>query len=329
MNPSHSLARWLTAAATAATLLIPSLAAGQDKYPVKPISMVVPFPPGGVADLVARAIAPAMERSLGQPVVILNKAGAGGALGTAQVAAARPDGYALLMALSSVSTNPEQEQINNRPAAFQLEQLAPIARISREDMMLAVRPESRYRTVADLVADARARPGAVSYASSGVYGVYHVATEMFADAAGIKLLHAPYGGGAPALLALMSGQVDVGLVTRSVGAAQLKAGKLRPLAAWGDARWDDFAQAPTLKEAGYAVDYTLWSGIFGPAGMPPEVMQSLRAAVRTAIEDPRFRESMARAGAPLAYLDAPEFQRYWEADSDRLIKAVRKIGKMQ
>lgn len=311
-----------------AACLLPAVWA-QDKFPGRPVSIVVPFPPGGVADIVARALAPAMERELGQPVVVVNKAGAGGALGTAQVASAKPDGYTILMALSSVSTNPEQERINHRPAAFQLDQLAPIARISREDMMLAVRPESPYRALADVIADARKRPGAISYASSGVYGVYHVATEMLADAAGISLLHAPYSGGAPALMALLSGQVDVGLVTRSVGAAQLKSGKLRALAAWGDTRWKDFPDVPSLKEAGYNVQYTLWSGIFVPAGVPGDVSLTLRAAVKNAAADPKFQESMARLGAPIVYLDAPEFQRYWEADSERLIKAVRKIGKIQ
>lgn len=322
----HFLAR---AAAAAGAAAVPALATAQDRFPSRPITLVVPFPPGGVADIVARSIAPAMERSLGVTVVVVNKAGAGGSVGAAQVATARADGYTLLIALSSISTNPEQEQINNRPAAFQLNQLAPLARISREDMMLAVRPESPYRSFQDLLADAKARPRAVSYASSGVYGVYHVATEMLADTAGMSLLHTPYNGGAPALLALMSGQVDVGLVTRSVGAVQLKAGKLRPLAAWGDARWPDYPQVPTLKELGYFVDYTLWSGLFAPASTPPEVMQTLRNAVKASAEDAGFQSSMAKLGAPVVYLDAPEFRRYWDADADRLIKAIRKIGRMQ
>ncbi len=318
--------RWVAASAAAA------LSAGspaQTRFPSRAISLVVPFPPGGVADIVARALAPAMERRLGQAVVVINRAGAGGALGAAQVASARPDGHTLLLALSSISTNPEQEVINNRPAAFQLNQLVPLARLSKEDMMLAVRPESRYRQFADLLADAKARPGAVSYASSGVYGVYHVATEMLADAMGVSLLHAPYNGGAPAMLALMGGQVDVGLVTRSVGAAQLKAGKLRPLAAWGDSRWPDHPDTPSLKELGFFVDYTLWSGMFAPAGTPPEVLQLLRSTLRSAVDDGEFREAMARLGAAVIYQDAPEFQRYWEADAERLIKAIRKIGRLQ
>lgn len=325
---SSLVAAIATAVTAVGAALLPA-AACADVFPSRPVTMVVPFPPGGVADIVARAIAPSMERKLGQPIVVVNKPGAGGSLGTAQVANAKPDGYTVLMALSSISTNPEQEQLNKRPAAFQLDQLSPIARISREDMMLAVRSESRYRSVADVIADAKARPGRVSYASSGVYGVYHVATEMLAEAAGVKLLHTPYNGGAPALLALMSGEVEVGLVTRSVGAAHLKSGKLRPLVAFGDTRWPDHPHVPSLKEAGYAVEYTLWSGLFAPAGTPAEVMQLLRGAVRVALDDPAFRESMAKLGAPIVYLDAPDFEKYWRADAMRLVKAVRKIGQVQ
>lgn len=324
-----TLSRMSRTALMLAALIATHLAFAQGRFPDKPVSLVVPFPPGGVADIVARAMAPAMEASLGQPVIVLNKPGAGGALGTAFVTSSKPDGHTLLMALSSVSTNPEQEQINNRPAPFQLDQLLPLARISKEDMMLAVRADSPYTSLAEIVADARGRPGAISYASSGVYGVYHVATEMLAETAGVTLLHAPYAGGSPALTALLGGQVDIGLVTRSVGAPQIKAGKLKPLAAWGDARWKDYPDVPSMKELGYQVDYTLWSGLFAPAGLSPEVTQVLRAAIRSAVADPRFAETMSRLGAPIVYLDAPEFRTYWAADAARMIRSVRKIGKLQ
>jgi tripartite-type tricarboxylate transporter receptor subunit TctC len=307
-------------------LSIQPAAFAQEKFPTRPIQLVVPFPPGGVADIVARAMSPALEKGLGQSVVVINKPGAGGALGTGMVANAKPDGYTLLMALASISTNPEQELLNKRPSPFQLNQLTPIARISMEEMMLAVRADSKYHSVTDVVNDARKRPGAVSYSSSGIYGVYHVAMNMFADAANIKMNHIPYGGGAPALLALLSGEVDVALVTRSVGAAHLKSGKLRPLAAWGSEKWSDYPQVPTLKAEGYDVDYQLWSGMFAPAGTPPEVLSALRSAVKTAVQDPQFKTTLAKQGAAIAYMDAPEFQRYWDADAQRLIAAMQKIG---
>ncbi|HEY1228017.1 MAG TPA: tripartite tricarboxylate transporter substrate binding protein [Ramlibacter sp.] len=301
-------------------------AQAQEKYPSHPVSLVVPFPPGGVADIVARALAPAMEKRLGQPVVIVNKPGAGGAVGTGVVAASKPDGYTLLVALASISTNPEQERLNKRPPPFQLNQLAPVARLSMEEMMLAVRADSGYRKVADVVEDARRRPGQVSYASSGMYGVYHVAMSMFTNAAGISMNHVPYNGGPPALLALLAGEVDVALVTRSVGAAHLKAGKLRPLAAWGSRKWADYPDVPTIQGEGFDVDYQLWSGMFAPAGTPQEVMATVREAVRAAVQDPQFIATLERQGATPAYLDAPQFQLYWEQDAKRLISAMQKIG---
>lgn len=329
-GPSRRLQRRLTISAIGCLALAATLPAlAQDKFPNRPVSLIVPFPPGGVADIVARALVPALERKFGQSVVVVNKPGAGGAIGAAMVANAKPDGYTLLMALASVSTNPEQEKVNNRPPAFTLNQLAPVARITAEDMMLAVRTESPYKTLADVVADAKKRPGGVSYASSGPYGVYHVATEMFADEANLKLLHAPYAGGAPAMLALLSGQVDIGLVTRSVGAAQLKAGKIRPLAAWGETRWKDYPEVPTVKEAGFNVNYSFWTGVFAPVGVAPEIMKVVREAVQAAVADAQFKTSMAAIGAPIIYQDAPEFARYWENDAARVIKVVQKIGKIE
>src|ERR671936_765058 len=273
---------------------------GQDAYPSRPITVVVPFPPGGVADIVARAAAPALQSTLGQPVVVLNKPGAGGTVGTASVANATPDGYTLLMALASISTNPEQERLSGRPPAFELSQLAPIARISIEPMLLAVRANSPYRTLRDVVDDAKKNPGRISYASSGPYGVYHVATEMFTREARIQLNHVPYKGGGPALIALLSGEVDIGLVTRSVGLKHPQAGTLRPLAAWGSERWEQFPDVPTVKELGFNVDYNLWSGLFAPAGIPEPVMKTVRDAVPAAVDDQQFRTAMEKLHAKLA-----------------------------
>jgi tripartite-type tricarboxylate transporter receptor subunit TctC len=310
-------------------IVISGAVSAQDVYPSRPVSIIVPFPPGGVADIVARAIAPSMERSLKQLVVVVNKPGAGGTVGTAAVTNSAPDGYTLLIALASISTNPEQDRLHNRPAAFELAQLEPVARISIEPMLLAVRANSPYRSLKDVVEDAKKRPGAISYASSGVYGVYHVATEMFTHEAGIKLHHVPYKGGAPALLALLSGEVDIGLVTRSVGLKHLQAGTLRPIAAWGSERWEQFPDVPTVKELGFNVDYNLWSGLFAPAGLPQPIMKTVRDAVRNAIEDPQFRTAMDKLHAKLAYLDAPQFRDFWQADAARLTSVVRRMGKLE
>jgi tripartite-type tricarboxylate transporter receptor subunit TctC len=180
-----------------------------------------------------------------------------------------------------------------------------------------------------MVVDAKKRPGAINYSSSGNYGTYHVATEMFNHAAGIDMKHIPYAGGGPALIALLSGQVDVGLLGPSVASAQIKAGKLRALASWGGTRLAAFPDVPTLKELGYNVEYTIWSGLFAPAATPEPVMKALRDAVRATVADEEFKAGMAKIETPINYLDAPEFKKFWDEDAKRLTEVVRKIGKIE
>jgi tripartite-type tricarboxylate transporter receptor subunit TctC len=192
-----------------------------------------------------------------------------------------------------------------------------------------VRTDSPYKTLKDLVDDAKKRPGAINYSSSGNYGTYHVATEMFNYAAGIEMKHIPYAGGGPALIALLGGQVDVGLLGPSVASAQIKAGKLRPLASWGGKRLAAFPDLPTLKELGYNVEYTIWAGLFAPAGTPEPVVKALRDGVRATVNDEEFKASMAKIETPIYYLDAPEFKKFWDEDAKRLIEVVRKIGKIE
>jgi len=305
----------------------PALA--QEAYPSHPVTVVVPFPPGGVAELTGRPATIILSKLLKQPFVIINKPGAGGSIGAAAVATARPDGYTLLMALASVSTNPEADKMSGRPPAFQLEQLAPIALVSADPVILMVRADSPYKTLKDLIDDAKKRPEAINYSSSGNYGTYHVATEMFTSAAGIKMKHIPYAGGGPALTALLGGQVDTGLLGPSVAIAQMKAGKLRALASWGGKRIASMPEVPTLKELGYDVEYNIWSGLFAPAGTPEPVIKTLRESMRKVVNDEEFKATMAKLESPIVYMDAPEFKKFWDADAKRLIEVVRKIGKIE
>ena len=170
--------------------------------------MIVPFPPGGVADIVGRPLAAMMEKSLKQPVVIVNRTGAGGALGMREVAKAAPDGYTILMGLSSISIFPVSERVNGKQPAYELKDFAPIALVTADPTVLVVRADSPYRSVRDFVEAAKAKPGKINYSSSGVYGTLHVAMEMFANAADVQLFHVPYGGGGPAITALLGGQVE-------------------------------------------------------------------------------------------------------------------------
>lgn len=309
-------------------LLTPWTAPAQERFPDRPVTMVVGFPPGGVADVSARPVAAALERLWGQSVIVQNKGGAGGAIGTAAVAQAKPDGYTLLMALASVSTLPVADELFNRPPAFKLSQLQPIALVTADPPILVVPADSPYKSLADIVAASKAKPGSIPYASSGTYGTYHVATEMFAHEAGIKLHHVPYNGGGPALRAILGKEVEIGLLGPSVAAGQISAGKLRPLAAWGKDRLPLFPSVPTLKELGYNVEYYIWSGVFAPAGLPAPVLTKLRGSLERTINDEAVKKALQTAGSPIAYMDTPAFTKFFEADARRLEAVVRKIGRI-
>ncbi|MDQ6923118.1 MAG: tripartite tricarboxylate transporter substrate binding protein [Pseudomonadota bacterium] len=301
----------------------------QDAYPSKPIALIVPFPPGGVADIVARPVADAMSRVLNAPIVIENKAGAGGAIGMAYVAKAKPDGYTLLLALSSISILPEADRITGRAPMFQLDQLVPIARLTADPTVLAVRADSPWKTLQDFVADAKKRPGAITYGSSGNYGTMHVPMEMFASSAGVKMLHVPYTGAGPAVIGLLGGNIDAVASGPSTVIQHVKAGKLRVLASWGDKRLASLPDVPTLTESGYEAVFFQWSGLFAPAGTPEAVMVRLREAARAATVDARFMAALATVETPIQYMDAPDLQRFWDVDAKKLGDVVRRVGKLE
>jgi tripartite-type tricarboxylate transporter receptor subunit TctC len=301
----------------------------QDAYPSRTVTMVVPFPPGGVADQTGRPVAAGLEKIFKQPVVISNRAGAGGAVGMAAVANAKPDGYTLLMALSSISIIPEADKLFDRPPAYTMDQLAPVALISADPTILVVPADSPWKTVKDFVEDAKKRPGEISFSSSGVYGTLHMATEMFAYAAGIKLKHVPFNGAGPAMTALLGGHVQALASGPGVVLPQIKAGKLRALAGWGTTRVDAMPDVPTFKELGYDIEFYIWSGLFAPKATPAAVMTKLRESVAQVVKDPEFIATMDKLGTPISYLDAPEFQKYWDKDAAMLAAAVKRVGKVE
>src|SRR6478672_4180402 len=311
--PVTSAARLL---AVAAALLLASFAgSAQEPYPSHPITLVVPFPPGGVADIVGRPFAEALSRELKTPVIIENKPGAGGGIGMGFVAKAKPDGYTLLLALSSISILPEADKVLGRAPLYQLDQFLPIARLTADPTVLAVRADSPWMTLQDFVADARKRPGAITYGSSGNYGTMHMPMEMFAHSADIKLLHVPFTGGGPAVVALLGGQVDALSTGPSTVLQHVKAGKVRILASWGERRLASLPDVATLSEAGFDAIFFQWSGLFAPAATPEPILARLREAARVAAADPRFVSTLQTVETPVQYLDAPEMRRFWEADA--------------
>ena len=299
-------------------------------YPSRPITMVVPFPPGGIADITGRPLAASMSKTLGQQIVVENKAGAGGAVGMAHAAKQPADGYTVLMALSSIVIIPEADKVNERKPTYQVADFAPVALISADPTVLLVPADSPWKTLQDLINDAKSRPGKISYSSSGVYGTTHTALEMFAQAAGIKLLHVPYKGGGPAMTALLTREVDITAQAPGVGDPHVKAGKVRALASWGGTRLPSIASIPTMKELGVDAEFYIWSGLFAPAGTPPDVLAKLREAARKAArEDPDFAKAMAGMNTPVAFREGADFQQFIEQDAARLAKVIRGMGKVE
>jgi len=247
----------------------------------------------------------------------------------AQVAKAAPDGYTILMALSSYSVLPEADLLLGRQQMYAYNALRPIARITADPTVLAVRADAPWKTVKDFVEDARKRPGAINFGSSGNYGTMHVPMEILKQVANVRMTHIPYTGAGPAVVALLGGQVDAVASGPATVLQQVKAGKLRVLAHWGTARLETMPDVPSLKQSGYNAEYAQWSGVFVPANTPEPVVQRLRAAARAAANDPKVRDVIMNAGSPVLYQDTPDFEKYVQSDVQRMHDIVKKIGKVE
>jgi tripartite-type tricarboxylate transporter receptor subunit TctC len=315
---------------TAAAALAAGSARAEDAYPSHAIQMINPFPPGGAADVVGRPLAAVMEPLVKQPVVIETKAGAAGAVGAQFVASAKPDGYTLLLHITSISGFPEVDKLFGRTPKFTRADFIPIARFVADPCVFLVNDQQPYHTLKEFVDDAKKRPDQIIFTSSGLYGALHIPTALFMQAAGgLKLRHLPTNGGGPALTAFLgnNGQVLVSSISASL--AQIKAGKARPLAMFGGARSKALPDVPTMKELGYDIEYYLWVGAFAPKGTPDTVISYLRTTFDKAAHTDQFKTAMANLGQEVAYLDQPDFAKFWDADAKRIEQAVRQIGRVQ
>ena len=321
-----------------ATAALPLLSAARPSsamvamgWPAHTISMIVPFPAGGQADLAARPVALALEKILGKSVIVDNRAGgAGGAIGNAAAARAEPDGYTLLMTLSSLAVLPEADRLFDRPPVYEVSQLSPVARVLADPTLLAIPASAPWKTLEEFVEDAKRRPGEIRYGSSGPYGTLHIAMEMFAASAGIKLMHIPFRGAAPALNAILTGTVDAVASAPGTLKQMVDGGKMRVLANWGAERIASFPDLPTFRERGYKdVEFYIWAGLFAQSALPEPIMTRLREAMAEAVKSPEVIRTFETAGSPVAYMDAPEFAKFVETDSARLVAAVKRIGRVE
>jgi tripartite-type tricarboxylate transporter receptor subunit TctC len=241
------------------------------------------------------------------------------------VSTAPADGYTLMITVFSISTIPEADRVAGRKPRWSRDQFIPVARINADPTMVIVHPSTPWKSVKTLVADAKKRPNDIVFVSAGPYTVAHMAIEVFMQTAGIKMRHLPTTGGGPAMTALLGGHAFVSALSTGAVSPQAKAGKLRVLANTGNKRLAAFPGIPTLKEAGYDAEVYLWTGIFVRREVPPDVVKTLRAALRQAVQDPEFVGASSKMQMPPDYLDAPEFKTWWDKDSEMLARAIRAI----
>ena len=317
-------------AATSVVGLAPRLAFAQERFPSRPMTLLVPFDAGGGLDLHARAVAPVLERLLGQPVVVLNRPGAVGAIGLTWVLQqAKPDGHTIVASPLSIVTIPEVDQLFGRPPRFTTDQFAPLALLSTEPLVIVVQATSPWQKLGDLVEDGRKRPDGITYSSAGNYGPSHIATEAFAGAANARFLHVPYTGSAPSLNAMLSGTVDFYLSPPSIAIAQTRGRRLRALAVTSAKRHPELPDVPTLIEAGFDVEAPNWYGLFAAAATSPDVLAALRAALDRMSTDPQFLEGMAKIRTPVDYRNAAGFAAYLVQQRRLLADTVQRIGRVE
>jgi tripartite-type tricarboxylate transporter receptor subunit TctC len=317
----------LCSAASAAALALRP-AGAQEVYPARAVTIINPFPPGGAVDVVCRPFAAVLEGLVKQPVVIDTKPGAAGAVGAQFAAAARPDGYTLLAHLPSISGFEAVDKQFGRTPKFTRASFVPIARLTEGPMLLVVNDQTPYRTLQEFVDDAKKRPNELIFSSSGLYGALHLPTALFMKAAGIQMRHLPTPGGGPALTALLGNNAQVLVSSIAAASAQIRAGKLRALACFSPRRAAAMPDAPTLKELGYDVEFSIWAGLFAPRGTPEDVIRKLREETARAAATPQFSQAIQNIGDVVAHLDQPEFAKFWDEDARRVEDAVQSIGRV-
>ncbi|MEI8150046.1 MAG: tripartite tricarboxylate transporter substrate binding protein [Hyphomicrobiales bacterium] len=313
---------------SAAATLAGSSAYSQDAYPSRPITLINPFPPGGAADVVGRPFAAALEPIIKQPVVIDTKAGAAGAVGAQFGASAKPDGYTLLLHIVSISGFAEMDKLFGRQPKFTRADFIPVARFTEGPMVLVVNDQTPYKTLKDLVDDGKKRPNEIVFSSSGLYGALHLPAALFLKAAGLQMRHLPTSGGGPALTAILGNNSQVLASSIAAASAHIKAGKLRALACFSSKRAASLPDVPTLKELGYDVEFGLWVGLFAPKGTPDAIVNKLRDESKKAAATDQFKKSIDNIGDVVAYLDRPEFAKFWDEDAKRVEAAIQAIGKV-
>ena len=308
----------------ALTLMWSALAANAQSFPSKPIKMVVPFPAGGTVDFFARVVSTKLSESLGQPVLVENRAGAGGNIAVEAVAKSAPDGYTLLMGSEIVAIN---TSLYSRLSYDPLKDLAPITLVGTVPNILIVNPALPANSVKELIALAAKSPGKISFASTGQGTSSHLSSELFKLMAQVDITHIPYKGGPPAVADLIGGQVNMMFINMPTGIGHVKSGKARILAVSSLRRVSQLPDVPTVDQAGLkGYDTQAWSGLYAPAGTPPEVIAKLNAEVVKILKMPAVREQLAAQGAEPVGDSPEEFARFMRDEIAKWAKLIKISG---
>jgi len=316
----RTFVRWLAGA----LLLATAAAAPAQDYPTRPVKIIVPFAAGGPADIYARFIGQRLEAALGQPFIVDDRPGAGSVIGTDAAAKSAPDGYTLLVMSNTQTVN--ESLLPNKPYAL-MHDFVPVAPVNYSDLVLVVHPAVPAKTLGELIALAKAKPGKLNYASSGPGTPYHMAGELFKAMAGVDIVHIPYKGSSQARTDTLGGQVDMMFDAVTTMSEFARAGKVRALATSGKMRSSVLPDVPTLSEAGVpGYEAVLWLGIIAPKNTPPEIVRRLNAEITRITANPAVREEWAKQGAVAMTMTPDEFGRYLADDIAKWERIVRISG---
>jgi tripartite-type tricarboxylate transporter receptor subunit TctC len=323
------MSRWTcllrsTLLALAAALVAAGAGAAEQGYPTKPVKIVVPYPPGGPTDIVARVVAQKLSEQTGQQFVVDNRAGAGGNIGAEAVARSAPDGYTLLVATTAHAIN---RTLFKQMSYDLMKDFVPVSQLTAGPLVIVANPALPAKNVRELIALAKAKPGELAFASSGPGQSTHLAAELFDTMAGIKMTHVPYKGSAPALTDTMGGQVSLFFDTMLSAMPHVRSGKLKALAVTSAARSPAAPDIPTVAESGLpGYEAIAWNGLLAPAGTPKEVVGRLNAEVKRALEVPEIKERFAAQGFAAAWSPPEKYAAFLDAEVDKWGKVVKVSG---
>lgn len=298
-------------------------------YPSRAIAITVPNPPGGMNQIHAQPLSAVLEKLISQPAPIINRPGGTAAVGTAYVANQKPDGYNILVTTPNIFLALEKDKLYGVKSPYSLDQLALIALLSADPLIMVVHPSLPVKNVKQLIALAKSKPNEIVYSSSGPYGITHVPAEMFLHATGLKMRHLPTTGGGPAITQALGGHSQ--MTGGGVAAVYpfISSGKLRPLASWGAKTSASLPDVPTFRSLGYDVEAYLWVGLFTTAGVPAPVLAKMRELIGKVAADPVFKKALENVQVVPDYRDGPDFKKFFDADYVRLAAAVKAIGRIE